>query len=76
MNWIAISAVVQSRMPTQCYERLVLLSGNGDRRRGKWTLLEDADLTTTEAVAPLVPGRTKDQCRERWAQKTGEFTAE
>jgi hypothetical protein len=73
-NWIAISAVVQSRTPTQCYERFALLSDTGDRRNGKWALMEDANLITAvrthgrnwEAVAPLVRGKTSDQCRKRW----------
>jgi hypothetical protein len=41
---------------------------------GKWTAEEDAKLTDAVkkydkewvAVAPLVPGRTNNQCRQRW----------
>jgi hypothetical protein len=90
-NWVAISAVVQSRTPTQCYERLVLVSETGEQRRGKWTKLEDVNLTymarahdrNWQAVAPLILSRTNDQCRKRWAwmnacehETDREFTAE
>jgi hypothetical protein len=61
---------------------------------GKWTAKEDVNLTNAvrthgknwQAIAPLIPGRTNDQCRKRWAwmnpferkteQAEGEFTAQ
>jgi hypothetical protein len=78
-NWAAITALVQGRTKNQCYFRWhYTLDPSIDRapgRMGKWT--EDEDIKLKGAIqthgekdwvliAALVPGRTKDQCHDRW----------
>lgn len=79
-DWAAISAVVQSRTPTQCYERSVRLSDAGARTMGEWPAEEVDDLATAvrthgknwQLIAPLVPGRTNEQRRKRWVGKNAD----
>jgi hypothetical protein len=78
-NWVAVAAMVPGRTRTQCCNRWhISLKPSSDtvsRRTGKWTegednMLKDAVKTLGEkdwaAVAALIPGRSKDQCRIRW----------
>jgi hypothetical protein len=78
-NWAAISALVSCRTKIQCSKRwhdaltpsIALAPGCS----GKWAEDEDRKLKDAVqthgdrdwvAVAALVPGRTKGQCRQRW----------
>jgi hypothetical protein len=78
-DWAAIAALVPGRTRIQCWSRwhdtlnpsIALMAG----RTGKWTPSEDDKLKDSvqrhgvqnwAAIAALVPGRTKDQCRKRW----------
>jgi Myb-like DNA-binding protein BAS1 len=79
-NWIAITAQVPGRTRNQCWHRWHdVLDPNIDRtppgRTGKW--VEDEDIQLKDAVqtnggknwvaiSSLVPGRTKQQCCDRW----------
>jgi hypothetical protein len=78
-DWAAISALIPGRTKIQCRNRwhdafdpnIVRASG----RKGKWRVVEDVKLKDSVqthgenewvAVAALVPGRTRKQCRSRW----------
>jgi hypothetical protein len=78
-DWVAISALVPGRTKRQCCNRwenalnpsIALTAG----RKGKWTVDEDKKLKDAvtmhggkkwDAIATLVPGRAKKQCRDRW----------
>jgi hypothetical protein len=78
-DWAAIAALVPGRTNKQCSSRwhdvlnpdIALLAG----RAGSWIEGEDLKLKKSvqmhggkdwAAIAVLVPGRTKDQCRNRW----------
>jgi hypothetical protein len=80
-DWAAIAALVPGRTRIQCHYRwhsaldpsIDQMTGRGDA--GKWkededTKLKDAVQThggkNWVAIAALVPGRTKIQCRNRW----------
>jgi hypothetical protein len=79
MNWAAIAALVPGRTKTQCCNRWhdaldprIALTGGS---KGEWTgaeysKLKDAVQTHGDkdwgAIAALVPGRTKNQCYQRW----------
>jgi myb proto-oncogene protein len=78
-NWEAIAALVPGRTKVQCcgrwHDTLDPSIGWATARTGKWTADEDKMLKDAlptyggknwEAVAALVPGRTKGQCRNRW----------
>jgi myb proto-oncogene protein len=78
-NWVAIAALVLGRTKRQCRKRWhdVLVSNidQATARMGLWTADEDKKLKNAvrahggknwKAIAALVPGRTKRQCRERW----------
>jgi hypothetical protein len=78
-NWVAIAALVPSRTQTQCQSRWYgNLNPSIDRvpgRTGKWKEDEDIQLKAAVqthgskdwvAIAALVPGRTKKQCKNRW----------
>jgi hypothetical protein len=78
-NWIAIAALVPGRTQKQCCRRWHdVLSHSIDRasgRKGEWTEDEDDKLNDAVqthggknwiAIARLVPGRTRNQCRNRW----------
>jgi hypothetical protein len=78
-NWDAIAVLVPGRKTNQCHNRWhVVLDPSIDRatgRTGKWSEDEDIklkDAYTTHggknwaAIAAVVPGRTKCQCRRRW----------
>jgi hypothetical protein len=73
-NWVAVAALVPGRNNRQCRHRWVEGLDPNIKRRG-WTPDEDAKLIDTvkehgvsnwAAVAVMVPGRTKKQCRQRW----------
>jgi hypothetical protein len=79
MDWIAIASLVPGRTEKQCNARWhdvlnpsIALTA---RRAAAWTEEEDLNLKNSveihggkdwEAIATLVPGRTKVQCRKRW----------
>jgi hypothetical protein len=78
-NWEAIAALVPGRTRGQCYDRWKdVLDPSIDResgRTGKWTEDESSKLKDAvqlhggknwNAIAALVPGRTRIQCRSRW----------
>jgi myb proto-oncogene protein len=78
-DWCAISALVAGRTKQQCCQRwhnvLDPSIGRESGRSSNWTKDEDAKLKDSvqthggknwEAIAALVPGRTKSQCRQRW----------
>jgi hypothetical protein len=85
-NWEAIAALVPGRTKVQCRNRWHdALNPSIDRtngRTGKWTADEDKKLKDAvlahggenwEAIAALVPGRTKVQCRNRWHKAKTRF---
>ncbi len=78
-NWALIAALVPGRTKKRCCNRwydvldpsIALTAG----RTGKWTEDEDSKLKDAVqthggknwgAIAALVPGRTKNQCRQKW----------
>jgi hypothetical protein len=81
-DWIAITALVPGRTRQQCHRRWWdTLNFNIDpttARTGKWTEDEDKQLRNAvpaqggknwKEIASLVPGRTKEQCHNRWHNK-------
>jgi hypothetical protein len=78
-KWGLIAALVPGRTKKQCCNRwhdaLNPSIGRANGRTGKWTEDEDMKLKDAAqthggknwvAIAALVPGRTKQQCRDRW----------
>jgi hypothetical protein len=78
-DWAAIAAMVPGRTKIQCrnrwYDALDPIIGRANGRTGKWAEDEDSKLKDAvqthggkdwAAIAALVPGRTKIQCRNRW----------
>jgi myb proto-oncogene protein len=78
-DWVAIAALVPGRTKTQCNARwhnaLHSKSDETTARVGKWTTDEDSTLKDAVekysgknwiAISSLVPGRTKNQCHQRW----------
>jgi hypothetical protein len=78
-NWAAISSLVPGRTKKQCYNRGhdVLLSKSDETtvRMGTWTTEEDTTLKDAvqkhdgknwAAISSMVPGRTRQQCLNRW----------
>jgi hypothetical protein len=78
-DWVAMSALVPGLTRAQCNNRwkdaLDPSIDRANKRTGKWT--EDEDIKLKDAVqthggknwgaiATLVPGRTRKQCRDRW----------
>jgi hypothetical protein len=81
-DWAAISALVPGRTEKQCWHRwhdqLRSKTDETTARAGNWTTDEDSTLKEAvekhngenwAAIAALVPGRTKMQCRSRWQYK-------
>jgi hypothetical protein len=79
IDWVAIAALVPGRTNKWCSNRWHdVLDHSIDRangRTGKWTEDEDSKLRDAVqrhdgkdwvAMASLVPGRTRNQCRHRW----------
>jgi hypothetical protein len=75
-NWVTVAALVTGRTEKQCRSRWVgTLDPNG--MKGKWKPEEDAKLTEAVknhgkewgSVAAMVPGRTNQQCRNRWVER-------
>jgi hypothetical protein len=92
-HWVAVAAMVSGRTDKQCRERWVnTVDPTNGKKAGQWTPEEDARLTEAVkkhgkdrwvAVAAMVLGRMKNQCRERWTQtldptnvKKGKWTPE
>jgi hypothetical protein len=78
-DWAAISALVPGRTKTQCSDRwqhaLKPSITRSAGRVGKWVAVEDSRLKDAVqmhggknwgAIAALVPGRSGQQCRNRW----------
>jgi hypothetical protein len=73
-NWVAIAALFPDRTTRQCATRWHKTFGKAERK-GTWTEDEDSKLKDSVrkhggknwgAIATLVPGRAKKQCRDRW----------
>ncbi|XP_076436338.1 uncharacterized protein LOC143275898 [Babylonia areolata] len=73
-NWRKVSHYMEGRSGLQCYKQYSKLDPNINK--GYWTEAEDAQLITAVQllgthnwgrVKELVPGRTREQCRERYA---------
>jgi hypothetical protein len=78
-DWDTIAALVPSRTKKQCHDRwhYILNAGvvQAPGRRVNWTADEDTKLKDAvqvhdgknwDAIARLVPGRTKKKCLDRW----------
>jgi hypothetical protein len=78
-EWVAVASMVTDRTRVQCYNRwhkiLKPNIGRASARKGKWTAVEDSKLKDAVqlhggknwvAITALVPGRTKNQCHNRW----------
>jgi myb proto-oncogene protein len=78
-NWEATAALLPGRTKKQCAKRWrYVLDNKSDEttaRAGRWATDEDSSLIDAvekhkgkdwAAIAELVPGRTKHQCRGRW----------
>jgi hypothetical protein len=74
-NWKDIAVLVPGRTELQCRDRWKNGLDQASARKGKW--VEDEDIKLKDAVkrhggknwkdiAVLVPGRTEQQCRDRW----------
>jgi hypothetical protein len=86
-NWDAVAALVPSRTRSQCTGRwhdTLDPSIRKTERTGKWTADEDKTLKDAvkqyngknwDAIASLVPGRTKKQCTNRWCNALGHLVA-
>jgi myb proto-oncogene protein len=88
-DWVAVAEMLLGRTNVQCRNRWVV-SLDPDINAGKWTPAEDATLLEAKselgkdwvAIAALVPGRTNNQCQQRWARNldpdinTGKWTVE
>jgi hypothetical protein len=76
-TWVKVAVMVPGRTSEQCCGRWVKTVDPANWRKGKWTPAEDAKLTEAVKkngkkwvkVAVMVPGRTSDQCRERWVKQ-------
>jgi myb proto-oncogene protein len=80
LDWAEIAALVPGRTEKQCRDRWKYASKpDGDRatelKSSRWTAVEDSKLKDAvqthggnnwAVFAVLVPGRTKQQCRNRW----------
>jgi hypothetical protein len=74
-SWVTVAAMVSGRTNQQCRSRWVRsLYLTNEKIAGRWTPEEDEKLTEAVekhsndwvAVAAMVPGRTDQQCRDRW----------
>jgi myb proto-oncogene protein len=75
-KWVAVAKLVPGRTNIQCRQRWIFTLDPTNGNKGRWTPEEDAKLTEAiqkhgkkwVAVAKLVPGRTNQHCRKRWAR--------
>jgi myb proto-oncogene protein len=80
-NWGAVAAMVPGRVKKQCQNRWHDILDPGidrtNKRTGRWAEDEDIKLKDAvqthggknwDAIAALVPGRTKRQCCKRWTK--------
>jgi hypothetical protein len=79
-DWDLVAALVPGRTKSQCKSRWVgaldpIVGRASSSRKGKWTEIEDSELKDAvqtlgdedwDAIAVLVPGRTRKQCKYRW----------
>jgi hypothetical protein len=83
-NWNTIAALILGRMSSQCWYRwpdfLDTRIARANKRSCEWTTDEDIKLKDSvqpldgknwAAIAALVPGRAKIQCRHRWHSVLG-----
>jgi hypothetical protein len=79
VDWDAVAALVPGRTRLQCFHRwkdsLDPIIDRTTRRTGTWTEDEDTKLKDVvqthgekswSAISPLVPDRSRGQCRSRW----------
>jgi myb proto-oncogene protein len=75
--WVAVAAMIPGRTNHQCYHRCIQsLNPSNGKKKGQWKPEEDTKLIEAVTkhgknwvvVATLVPGRTDQQCRQRWVQ--------
>jgi hypothetical protein len=79
IDWVAVAAIVPGRTTTQCrnkwHHALALKVDRSIGRKGSWTAHENNTLKKAiemygskdwAAIVALVPGRTKQQCYDRW----------
>jgi 3-keto-L-gulonate-6-phosphate decarboxylase len=76
-KWIAVAAMIPGRTNLQCHQRWNQnLNPVAGKTAGRWKPEEDAKLIEAMkkhgnnwvAVAAMIPGRTDQQCRQRWVQ--------
>jgi hypothetical protein len=75
-DWVAVAAMVPGRTDQQCRQRWFQTLDPTNGNKGKWTPAEDENLMEAVKtrgnnwvkVALMVPGRTDQQCRQRWFQ--------
>jgi myb proto-oncogene protein len=77
-DWAAAAALIPGRTSKQCWNRWHTLDPSIDRasgRKGKWSAIEDSKLKDAVqthgdkdwgTISALVPGRTRNQCNQRW----------
>jgi hypothetical protein len=74
-DWDAVAALVPGRTAIQCRRHSWKEINRTTGRRGTWTEDEDSKLKDTVqthgdknwcAIAALIPGRSRGQCRSRW----------
>jgi hypothetical protein len=88
-DWVAISALVPGRTKNQCccrwHDAFNPSIDQANGRTGKWAEEEDNNLKDAVqthgdndwgAIAALVPGRKKNQCRSRWQVLRGSLKQE
>jgi hypothetical protein len=73
-DWVVVAVMVPGRTNRQCSKRWTQTLDRANENKGNWIPEENAKLTKAVkkhgknwvAVAAMVSGRTRDQCRQRW----------
>jgi S-ribosylhomocysteine lyase LuxS involved in autoinducer biosynthesis len=74
--WVAVATMVPGRTGKQCRNRWTQCLDSAGKTGGQWNGEENTKLTEAVkkhgkkwvAVAAMIPGRTDQQCRNRWTQ--------
>jgi hypothetical protein len=84
-KWVAVATMVPGRTDKQCRQRWsqALAPVAAGKTAGRWEPEEDAKLIEAvkkhgkkwAAVAAMIPGRTSEQCRDRWIYTLDPATA-